>query len=54
MCYNLYGNGTEPGPKADWDFLREIHEKFRDLSNVSYAFSMVALIGRKIPNSPHS
>ena len=17
MCYNLYGNGTEPGPKAD-------------------------------------
>lgn len=39
MCYNLYGNGTEPGPKADWDFLREIHEKFRNLPNVSYAFS---------------
>ena len=39
MCYNLYGNGTEPGPKADLDFLREIYEKFKDVPNISYAFS---------------
>lgn len=24
MCYNLYGYGTEPGPKADIDFLEEM------------------------------
>lgn len=39
MCYNLYGNGTEPGPKADLDFLQEIYVKFKDVPNVSYAFS---------------
>lgn len=39
MCYNLYGNGTEPGPKADADFLWEIYEKFKDVPNISYAFS---------------
>ena len=39
MCYNLYGNGTEPGPKADLDFLKEIYEKFKNVPNISYALS---------------
>lgn len=39
MCYNLYGNGTEPGPKADLDFLSELYEKFKDLPDVSFALS---------------
>lgn len=39
MCYNLYGNGTEPGPKADLDFLQEIYAKFKDVPHISYAFS---------------
>ena len=39
MCYNLYGGGTEPGPKADPDFLAEIYEKFKNLPNTSYALA---------------
>ena len=39
MCYNLYGGGTEPGPKADDAFLKKITETFRTLPNVSYALA---------------
>lgn len=39
MCYNLYGGGTEPGPKADRDFLKELKERFGMLSDISYAFA---------------
>lgn len=39
MCYNLYGGGTEPGPKADDAFLKEVFETFRTLPNVSYALA---------------
>ena len=33
MCYNLYGHGTEPGPKANRDFLIEMVEKMKKVSN---------------------
>lgn len=39
MCYNLYGGGTEPGPKADAAFLRQMQEKFSTLPNISYALA---------------
>ena len=39
MCYNLYGGGTGPGPKADADFLRELYDKFRDMPNLSFALA---------------
>lgn len=39
MCYNLYGGGTDPGPKADFDFLAQTWEKFRKLPNISYALA---------------
>lgn len=39
MCYNLYGSGTEPGPKADKDFLRKLYERFGSLPDISYAFA---------------
>ena len=39
MCYNLYGNGTMPGPKADFTFLQQVYEKFRVLPNISYALA---------------
>lgn len=39
MCYNLYGNGTDPGPKADFAFLEEMVRKFQGLPNVSYALA---------------
>jgi len=40
MCYNLYGYGTEPGPKADRDFLIGLCEKFEPLSdNLGFAFA---------------
>ena len=39
MCYNLYGNGTVPGPKADMAFLEEMYEKFRSLPDISYALA---------------
>ena len=32
MCYNLYGYGTEPGPKANRDFLIEMVEKMKKVS----------------------
>ncbi|WP_433387120.1 hypothetical protein [Absicoccus porci] len=39
MCYNLYGNGTKPGPKADMDFLKDMVAKFESLDHVSYALA---------------
>ena len=29
MCYNLYGNHSGPGPKADEDFLKNTYQKFK-------------------------
>lgn len=39
MCYNLYGGGTEPGPKANYEFLEEMYNKFSKLDNLTFAFS---------------
>lgn len=39
MCYNLYGIGTEPGPKADTEFLKKIAAKFGSLPGISYALA---------------
>ncbi|RHQ97284.1 hypothetical protein DWX80_04580 [Ruminococcus sp. AF21-3] len=39
MCYNLYGNGTDPGPKADLDFIKEMYTKFKNLPDISFALS---------------
>ncbi len=40
MCYNLYGYGTKPGPKADRDFLIELADRFEPLSgNLGFAFA---------------
>jgi spore germination protein YaaH len=39
MCYNLYGIGTKPGPKADAEFLKKIAEKFGSLPGISYALA---------------
>ena len=39
MCYNLFGGGTGPGPKADMAFLKELYEKFQTLPNCSYALA---------------
>lgn len=39
MCYNLYGYGTEPGPKANYKFLKKTVKDFEKLGNVSYALS---------------
>lgn len=33
MCYNLYGYGTEPGPKANRDFLIELTKKMKKVSD---------------------
>lgn len=40
MCYNLYGSGTEPGPKADKEFILEMVEKMELLpGNKYFAFA---------------
>lgn len=39
MCYNLYGGGTEPGPKADLAFLEEVYEKFHSIPDIAYALA---------------
>lgn len=40
MCYNLYGYGTEPGPKANKDFLLELVDKMKKVSsNRGYALA---------------
>ena len=31
MCYNLYGNHSGPGPKADADFLKDTYQKFKKI-----------------------
>ncbi|MBR6381082.1 MAG: hypothetical protein IKS07_05345 [Lachnospiraceae bacterium] len=38
MCYNLYGNHSGPGPKADEDFLRETCQRFEGL-DAGYALA---------------
>jgi len=41
MSYNLYGLSTEPGPKADVDFIKELSEKTNKLPGKKWlAFSM--------------
>lgn len=39
MCYNLYGYGTEPGPKADKAFLEEMTQKMKTFTNVNFAIA---------------
>ena len=39
MCYNLYGGGTTPGPKADTAFLKELCEKFAPVPNLGFALA---------------
>lgn len=40
MCYNLHGNGTEPGPKADKEFLTDIIKKSAHLpGQVNFALA---------------
>lgn len=39
MCYNLHGTGSEPGPKADAEFLKEMVKKFARLKHISYALA---------------
>ena len=40
MCYNLYGYGTEPGPKANAEYLVSCFNNFAYLSHVNFAFSL--------------
>ncbi|HHX60556.1 MAG TPA: glycosyl hydrolase [Epulopiscium sp.] len=40
MCYNLYGSGTEPGPKANPAFILELVDKMKGLpGRKSFAFA---------------
>jgi spore germination protein len=40
MCYNLYGEGTKPGPKANKQFLIQMVDKMKVLpGKVNFAFS---------------
>ena len=39
MCYNLYGNHSGPGPKADNNFLTGVAEKFLDIPNIGFALA---------------
>ncbi len=39
MCYNLYGNHSEPGPKADFQFLSDIVHRFARLQDIHYAIA---------------
>ncbi len=40
MCYNLYGYGTEPGPKADIEWLKELSERMKGLpGNINMALA---------------
>ena len=40
MCYNLYGYGTKPGPKADIAFLKEMVEKMEYLpGDINFALA---------------
>ncbi|MBU5315258.1 hypothetical protein KQI30_03065 [Clostridium bornimense] len=41
MVYNLYGNKTKPGPKADKDYVESVCNKFKGkLENLQLAFSL--------------
>lgn len=39
MCYNLFGYGTQPGPKADEPFLEEMVRKMKGFHNVNFALA---------------
>lgn len=40
MCYNLYGDGTKPGPKANQEFLKQMVEKMKSFpGKVNFALS---------------
>lgn len=39
MCYNLFGYGTEPGPKADRAFLEDMVEKMKGFQKVNFALA---------------
>ena len=39
MCYNLFGEGTGPGPKADREFLITCCDNYVNQKNVTMAFS---------------
>lgn len=39
MCYNLFGEGTSPGPKADREFLIKCCENYVNQGKVTMAFS---------------
>lgn len=40
MAYNLYGFGTEPGPKADFEFLDSLIKRFpNDNQNIGFALA---------------
>ena len=39
MCYNLFGNHSGPGPKADKEFLTGVAEKFGDIPNIGFALA---------------
>ncbi|WP_303870581.1 glycosyl hydrolase family 18 protein [Acetobacterium wieringae] len=40
MCYNLYGSHSEPGPKADYQFLEQLIKKMEDVpGKKSYALA---------------
>ena len=38
MCYNLYGNHSGPGPKADEEFLKKTYDKFKSI-DAGYALA---------------
>lgn len=39
MCYNLYGNGTGPGPKADRNFIKECSDLYVNVKNTRLALA---------------
>lgn len=39
MCYNLYGGGTDPGPKTNLSHLASLYDRFRVLPNISFALA---------------
>jgi spore germination protein YaaH len=40
MCYNLYGSSSEPGPKADKNFIKDLLKKMEELpGEKSFAFA---------------
>ena len=39
MCYNLRGSGTEPGPKADFEFVDGLKQKFASVPGLRFALA---------------